>query len=118
MSETIDRTTAERNALADALSNAHSDIERLRMALELERRETSDLREEIRTHAKWAEQFWKNPEATQAQELVRQLGTVYAVVYSNYSPAEMDSLWRLREKAEARARELGSPWAVEMWTVA
>jgi hypothetical protein len=78
----------------------------------------AELEDEIRAHAKWAEQFWKNPDAKQAQELVLQLGQVWAVVYSNYSPTEVDSLWRTSEKAEARAEDLGGfQWHVEQWDV-
>jgi hypothetical protein len=42
---------------------------------------------------------------------------VYAVVYSNYSPAEIDSLWARREDAEAHAESLDGPWDVQEWTV-
>lgn len=42
--------------------------------------------------------------------------TCFAVIYANYYPVEVDSLWSTREKAEARARELidagSSEWEV------
>jgi hypothetical protein len=43
--------------------------------------------------------------------------TVYAVVYSNYHPPEVDSLWRNKEDAEAQADRLGSPFSVRQWVV-
>lgn len=43
--------------------------------------------------------------------------TAYAVVYSNYSPAEIDSLWVTAEDAEAEAERRGDPWHVETWTL-
>lgn len=48
--------------------------------------------------------------------------TVYAVVFSNYYPAEVDSLWRRRGDAEARAEELNASsdtrgWDVSEWDV-
>lgn len=43
--------------------------------------------------------------------------TVYAVVYSNYEPAEVDSLWMTRELAERRADELDSGWTVTPMSV-
>jgi hypothetical protein len=49
------------------------------------------------------------------------LEAVYAVVFSNYEPAETDSLWRDKAKAEARADELNSGkttgWDVVKWTL-
>ena len=49
--------------------------------------------------------------------------TVFVVVFSNYHPAEVDSIWSTYEKAEARARELndtgisGCGWGVDEWRV-
>lgn len=42
---------------------------------------------------------------------------VYAVVFSNYEPAEVESLWETMEDAEARASALGSPWEAQEWDV-
>jgi hypothetical protein len=43
---------------------------------------------------------------------------VYAVVFSNYEPTEVDSLWASMELAERRATKLGSGWEAVEWTVA
>lgn len=42
---------------------------------------------------------------------------VWAVVYSNYFPAEVDSLWKTKEKAEERAEELQGEWHAQEWEV-
>ncbi len=42
---------------------------------------------------------------------------VYAVVFSNYEPAEVNSLWWSKAKAAKRAEELGDMWEVVRWTV-
>lgn len=42
---------------------------------------------------------------------------VWAVVYSNYEPAEVDSLWATQELAEKRAAKLEGMWDVTEWTV-
>lgn len=51
--------------------------------------------------------------------------TVYAVQFSNYDPAEINSLWLDKEKAEARVEELstgqgegGWGWDVVEWKLA
>ena len=36
----------------------------------------------------------------------------FAVIYRNYSPLEVDSLWAHKEDAEARAFYLGDSWQV------
>lgn len=38
--------------------------------------------------------------------------TVYAVVYSNYSPPEVDSLWFSAAEASNRSTTLGGMWEV------
>lgn len=43
--------------------------------------------------------------------------TVYAVVFSNYEPTEVDSLWRTQESADKRADELDGDWRVVPWRV-
>jgi len=90
-SELVDRTIAERNGLAIALEGARADVERLKLALQLERAHQS--------------------------EMNARAATVYAVVYSNYSPPEINSLWRDKRAAEARADLLGSPWRILEWDV-
>lgn len=42
---------------------------------------------------------------------------VYAVIYGNYEPAEVDSLWSTRERADERAAELGEGWTTVNWQV-
>lgn len=37
---------------------------------------------------------------------------VWAVVFSNYEPAEVDSLWAVEELAETRAGQLDHGWEV------
>lgn len=41
--------------------------------------------------------------------------TMWAVVYSNYEPAEVDSIHHNRATAEARAGELADEWRVDEW---
>lgn len=43
--------------------------------------------------------------------------TVWAVVFSNYEPPEVDSLWTTEARAEERAEELGAGWGVTGWDV-
>lgn len=44
--------------------------------------------------------------------------TVFAVVYSNYDPSEVHSLWKAREKAELKRDELNRrPGSAKMWEV-
>ncbi len=43
--------------------------------------------------------------------------TVWAVVYSNYDPAEVDSLWVSQALAEKQADTLGDDWRVVAWKV-
>ncbi len=43
--------------------------------------------------------------------------TVWAVVYGNYDPAEVDSLWASKSLAERRADALGDDWRVIEWKV-
>lgn len=44
--------------------------------------------------------------------------TVFVVVFSNYSPAEVDSIWTTEALAQARVDELNdNMWQVEEWTV-
>ena len=43
--------------------------------------------------------------------------TVYAVIYMNYFPRQVDSLWFTEAGAEKRASELGDGWAVEPTSV-
>jgi len=42
---------------------------------------------------------------------------VWAVVYGNYGPPEVHSLWETEELAQKRADMLGSPWRPEQWVV-
>ena len=42
---------------------------------------------------------------------------VFAVVYSNYHPREVDSLWWNEAEAQKKAEELGDGWEVERWDV-
>lgn len=42
---------------------------------------------------------------------------VWAVVFSNYDPAEVDSLWSTPERAEAEADAKGGAWHVQRWLV-
>jgi len=44
---------------------------------------------------------WMATRKTEPEEHI-----VFAVQFSNYSPSEIDSLWRIREDAEARVAEL------------
>lgn len=37
---------------------------------------------------------------------------VYAVQFSNYEPAEIDSIWWSYSQAKSRAEELGDMWKV------
>ena len=39
----------------------------------------------------------------------------FAVVYSNYFPREVDSIWSTRDKAESRACQVGQEWHVVEW---
>lgn len=44
------------------------------------------------------------------------------MVFSNYEPAEVDSTWTTKEKAEERAEQLNenydwSPWEAKCWEV-
>jgi len=43
--------------------------------------------------------------------------TVFAVVFSNYYPCEVHSLWLKRRDALKEAERLGSPWRVIPWKV-
>lgn len=43
--------------------------------------------------------------------------SVWAVVFSNYEPAEVDSLWTTEDRARERADELGDGWTVTEWEV-
>jgi hypothetical protein len=48
--------------------------------------------------------------------------TIYAVVYSNYEPAEVDSLWEAEEDADRRCEQCNAKsdtgmWKVVPWTV-
>lgn len=43
--------------------------------------------------------------------------SLYAVVFSNYEPAEVDSVHITRELAGARLDQLDGMWKVEEWTV-
>ncbi len=43
--------------------------------------------------------------------------TIYVVAYSNYQPAEVDSVWFSEAKAKMRAEELGDPWEVAKWKI-
>ncbi len=47
--------------------------------------------------------------------------TVWAVVYRNYEPTEVDSLWATKELALRRVAELNNAivdgWNVVQWTV-
>lgn len=36
----------------------------------------------------------------------------FAVIYSNYEPIEVDSLWKDKKDAEARLAELSDPWHI------
>lgn len=42
---------------------------------------------------------------------------VWVVVYGNYFPAEVDSIWKTKELAEQKADELQGEWHAEEWTV-
>lgn len=42
---------------------------------------------------------------------------VWVVIFSNYEPSEVDSLWRTKESAEKRAEELGDMWDAVEWEV-
>ena len=42
---------------------------------------------------------------------------IYAVVYSNYWPREVDSLWTKEEDAQKLAESLEGEWNVETMTV-
>ena len=52
-----------------------------------------------------------------AEQRVRELEAtrfaVWAVVFGNYSPDEVDSLWNTKALAQRRADELGSEWRVK-----
>jgi hypothetical protein len=39
--------------------------------------------------------------------------TNYSVIYGNYFPREVDSVWTTRKAAQDRAEELGGMWEVE-----
>ena len=43
--------------------------------------------------------------------------SVWAVVYGNYGPPEVDSLWETKELAQKCANTLGSPWTINEWPV-
>lgn len=43
--------------------------------------------------------------------------TVYAVVFGNYFPRELDSLWKTKEMADTRADSLDGDWRVVEMTV-
>jgi len=43
--------------------------------------------------------------------------TAWVVVFSNYYPAEVDSIWKTKELAEQKADELQGDWHVQEWTV-
>lgn len=44
--------------------------------------------------------------------------TVWAVIFSNYEPTEVDSIWSTKERAEERAEELDDGmWRVIAWEV-
>jgi hypothetical protein len=44
--------------------------------------------------------------------MTEEASVVFAVVYSNYEPTEVESLWSTSEKADKRVEVLGSPWNV------
>lgn len=50
-------------------------------------------------------------------ETTRPVGGAWAVVFGNYSPDEVDSLWNTKALAQKRADELGSDWCVRWWAV-
>jgi hypothetical protein len=43
--------------------------------------------------------------------------TVWVVVYSNYDPNEVDSLWETEKLAERRVAMLGRGWKAVEWEV-
>ena len=53
--------------------------------------------------------------ATVTLEIV--YASVWAVVFSNYEPAETHSVWATKELAEEQAEKLDGPWGVEEWSV-
>jgi hypothetical protein len=54
-------------------------------------------------------------EKQELEEKSEIISKCFAVVYSNYFPSEIDSLWRTQAEAEMRCKELDGPWnAVEM----
>lgn len=51
-----------------------------------------------------------------------EIWSVYAVVYRNYYPAEVDSLWKTEESAKKQCDEMNKEynsggWSVMKWTV-
>lgn len=44
-------------------------------------------------------------------------GFCWAVVFSNYEPAEVDNLFATRALAKARAELLGDAWCIERWAI-
>jgi hypothetical protein len=42
---------------------------------------------------------------------------VWAIVYSNYDPPEVHTLWETRELAERVCEKLGESWRVTAWRV-
>jgi hypothetical protein len=44
-------------------------------------------------------------------------GFCWAVVYSNYEPAEVDALFATKALAEERAEQLAGDWEVERWAI-
>jgi hypothetical protein len=44
-------------------------------------------------------------------------GYCWAVVFSNYEPAEVDMLFATRALAEERAEKLGDGWDVQRWAI-
>jgi len=43
--------------------------------------------------------------------------SVWLIVYGNYEPAEVHSIWKTKERAEQECDRLGGPWHVEEWEV-
>jgi len=55
--------------------------------------------------------------AARGSQWVAVNSAVFAVVFSNYQPFEIDSLWTTKELAESRRNQLGDMWGVQEMTV-
>jgi hypothetical protein len=57
------------------------------------------------------------PDNRKRSKAEQQPGFCWAVVFSNYEPAEIDMLFATKALAEERADQLGGDWQAERWAI-